>query len=198
MKVPKVCFYYSFIYDEALSRKPVNYKRIEKGRKTVAGFQKYWDKKANRILSSMSKISNLKWKTDKIICYFSFFTPFSYSAPLTIRFRKKKEHMLTVLVHELSHNIFVANRERILLPKSKKGLYKKYARETFNTKVHISVEALMKLTLEKVFGKNAEKYLKWERCWELAKRGRRPSEYKRAWEIMLKEGPENILREVVK
>lgn len=195
MKIPSIYFYYSSIYDEVLSGKPVNYKRIEKGRKVAISFQKYWDKKSYRILTTMSKISHLKWRFDKNICYLSFFAPFSYSAPLTMRIRKEKERMLTILVHELSHNLFVGNRKKVI-PLAK--IYKKYAREKRNVRIHVSVEALVKLTIEKVFKKNAEKYLKYERWWELFKKGRRPIEYKRAWEIMLREGPENVLKQVMK
>jgi len=198
MKIPKVIFYYSTIYDEVLSGKPNNYKRTENAYKAQRKFQKYWDNKERKILTTMSKISGFKWHSEKIVCYLSYFAPFSYSAPLTLKIRDRKGFMFTLLVHELCHVLYVSNKKKMISPKTKKGIYKKYSKERFNTLLHLSVEALLKLTIEKVFKKDAEKYLKYERTWEFFPKTKRGLTYKRSWEIMVKEGPENILKEAIK
>lgn len=198
MKLPKVIFQYSYIYDQAFSSKSQNDRNFENGFKVAVNFQKYWDKNSKRILSVMSEVSKLKWRYDKVWCYLSFFTPFSFSMPLTVKIHKNREQMLTTLVHELSHNLLIQNRDRCFMATEGKKLYKKYESETFTTRVHITVHAIVKLTLEKAFGKGAEKYLKYERMWEISKTSRLASEYKRAREIMEKEGPENVLRQVMK
>lgn len=199
MKIPKIVIGYSEIYDNALSKqKKITYSKnkSERGEKFAKRLQKEWNKYAEEILTTMVKISKLKWKHDTIECFVSFETPYAFSHPLTININNNMYYGIDNLVHELTHILLVSNRVNALPPKSK-ILYKRYKKEKYNVKLHIIVHALIILTFQKVLGKDAEKYLKWERFWKIWPRNRFSKEYKKSWEIVQEVGAENIIRDLL-
>ena len=208
--IPKVKFGYSDAYENALSKRSFkfNHKKRIAYEKVAKKFQSRWDKVDSKILFSMSRLTYLKWKQKEIECYLSSEAGYSYSHPLTIGYKIgwSFDYLIAFVTHELSHIFFWSNKESIILPNDTKqtknniGFYKNYSKESYMTKLHIPVHALVILVIKKVFGKNAEKYLKWERWWEWSPdpSGIKGKDFKRSWEIVEKEGPENILKQIIK
>lgn len=193
---------YSDIYDETFAnlrkKKFKAHKTTLMKVKEAKSIEHIWNRHSKKILTEIAKVTGLKWKRMEIIGYVSEHSPYDFSNPLTIHARKNDKHQIITITHELIHTILDDNSTRVKWPWSKNSrIYNKYRRESYNTKLHIPIEAIMKLTFENVFGENAEKYLKWERWWERTK-VKRSKPYKRAWEIMLKEGPENVLNDIIK
>ncbi|MCS7105921.1 MAG: hypothetical protein NZ942_01210, partial [Candidatus Aenigmarchaeota archaeon] len=89
-------------------------------------------------------------------------------------------------------------KEKVAWPNSKAKIYRKYKNESYTTKLHLPIEAIVILTVKEVFGRNFEKYLRWEKWWENSPKTQRAKDYKRAWEIVEKEGAENIIKDIIR
>lgn len=199
--IPEVEIVYSDIYDAVLSKsKRIRYnrKRLIEGERFTKKLQKAWNKCSNQILFQMSKLTGLKWQKNYMECFVTFNTPYPFSHPLTIYVSKKIEPAIMSIVHELSHILLWGNREKVKWPESNTGIYKKYKNENYNTKLHFSIHALVVLVINKVFGKNGGKYLQWETWWKREPEHPMAKEYKHSWEIVQKEGPENVIKETIK
>jgi hypothetical protein len=201
--IPKVEITYSDIYDIVLrkSKRIIynNKKRIE-GEKFAKNIQKAWNKYDKKILFYMSKLTGLKWPRNYIECTISFNAPYAFSHPLTLDIHERKniQYEITMLVHELTHVLLWGNKNKVRWPESNYGIYKKYKKESYNTKLHFSTHALVILTMRKVFGKDADEYLYWEQWWKQWPKDPFAKYYKRSWEIVQKEGPENVLKQIIK
>jgi hypothetical protein len=206
--IPKIRIIYSSIYDQLLHtyhKKKFGklHRHILQGEKYAAKLQKKWNKIERNVLTTMSKITKLEWKKKEIECYVVKHCKFSFSHPLTLIMRKNLDRVIVTLIHELAHEMFWSNRKKVvwskeLKPWAKKSMiYKKYKNEDYVTKLHLPVHALVILTCKRIFGKNAEKYLKHERFWE-RKKSPGAKAYKRSWEIVNEEGPKNILIDLIK
>lgn len=199
--LPKLEFVYSGIYDTVFSgSKTVSYRKRIEGMKLAKKLQKVWDRHSKRILSCMSKITGLKWPKSYIECILSFNAPYSFSHPLTLKIYKRIpiERCIVVLIHELAHILLWGNREKVKFPRSNAKIYKKYKNESYQTKLHFPVYAIEILTIKKVFGKNAEKYLRIAKWWEISQKSLRAKNYKKSWEIVEKEGPENVIKSIIR
>lgn len=193
--VPKVIFRYSWIYDENWKKWIAVYK-IEKSYLSSKQILKYskeveiiWNKDEKRVLSELAKISKLKWKAQIIKCYVVG-KAIPFSDPLTLPVYKDKERFVDVLVHELIHQLFTQKGN---LEKSRKAwsyFHKKYKNESVNTIIHIPLHAIYYKTYLKCFDEERAK-----RDMEIMSKFK---DYKRAWEIVQKEGYENIIKEFVK
>jgi len=95
------------------------------------------------------------------------------------------DDFIDILVHELIHNLFIQNEKS---NKYFEYLAKMYKRENWNTIVHIPVHAIHKEIYLYFF--NRERL---EREKQICKRYR---DYKRAWEIVEKEGSKKIIEEL--
>jgi len=184
----KIAFRYSWIYDQMWktslnngSMMPDKYpspKEIQK----YMGLQKIkWAKCESKILLEISKITGLDWQESQIYCYVVG-AGRAFSDPLTVPMKPDK-NFIDTLVHELIHQVQIQNAKR--LSKSYAALKAKYSKESIITINHIILFAVyMKLYL-KLFGKK-----------RLQKnRPMKNQEYVRAWEIVEREGFENILKE---
>ena len=146
----------------------------------------------------MSDITGLNWPTDKIDVYVSFYAPYSFSHPLTVKPMQNYYKRIVLLTHELAHILFWCKGRSVLQIRKKKGIFKKYVREKKTVKIHIPAEALVQLTMKRAFKRNWKRYIFWETHWWQTKKSKRAKLYRRAWEIMEKEGAENIIKDVVK
>lgn len=191
--IPKVIFRYSWIYDQNWRVWIKNYKKnygkypsTKEVLSYIKKIDKLWKKEEKIIFRELSKITKIKWNEKIIKCYVvGRCIPFS--DPLTISLYKYPDYFIDVLTHELIHRIF-ATKENF--QKSKKAwdyINKKYKKEIWNTRVHIVIHAIHKHIFLKFFG---EKRLKRE----IKIMGKFP-EYKRAWDIVQKEGYQNIINE---
>lgn len=194
--IPKMEFRYSWIYDIRLRDSPILKRKLKKQGKSypserkilnyIKEIEKIWKRQGDKILREISKVSGLKWREKKIICYVrGFGRPFS--DPLSMRLFKNKNDFIDTLTHELIHQIQIQDGKNWY--KWWKYLTKTYSKEPIITKSHISVHAIHWKLILNIFD---EKRLKKEIKNSFRK------EYKRAWEIVEKEGSGNIIKEFKK
>ena len=194
--IPKVLFSYSPVYDQKITEivHKVHYDYgtfPAKARQYIKKTETAWRKIAAKILLEMPKVCGLKWRRD-IICYVvtrDLHTPFS--TPLTIGFMRGETEITTerfwrILVHELVH-VLTMQQERKTVSKAFSNIHSKYAKESIVTQNHILVDAVLWHIYLKFFG---EKVLKQRIEIESGAR-----DYKKAWQIVEKEGYKNILAE---
>lgn len=197
MKTPKLVFRYSPIYDVVFSGEWPSKEERVKANQLVSKLQKEWNKKSKKVLLAMSKITGLDWPIEHIECYLSYRVPYAFSEPLTLKiFGRSISRYIVTLIHELCHVLIWGNKDKAIWPLDNKGIFKKYEKEPFLTRNHLVIEALVQLTVKKVFSR-PESYLKWERWWERKPKNPRAKWYKKAWEIVQKEGAENVLSEII-
>lgn len=191
---PKIMFKYSRIYDEHWKElgkfygvKDVKYPAEPEIRGYIKKAEKEWRKSEGKILAELSKMTGLKWKDRSISCYVVG-RCIPISDPLTLKVYEKLERFVDVLTHELIHQL-LASQEGSLTRSQKAwdDLYKKYKNESFTTVVHVPVHALHKHILLKFF---QEKRLNDE----VGSLIMFP-DYKRAWDVVEKEGYLNIIKE---
>jgi len=192
--LPKIIFRYSWIYDQIwrdIRKNRKDYPSIKKVLNYRLKAEKIWKKEGNKILTEIEKITHLKWRAKIIICYVvGNSRPFS--DPLTIPFYKKTTRFLDTLTHELIHNIFVQNFDRT--EKCWNFFFSKYKKESRTTNIHVPLHAIHTRILLNLYGKNR---LKEEIEWAGNFIKKYP-DYKRSWEIVNKDGHQNIIKEFVK
>ena len=181
--IPKIDFVYSGVYD-GIWLKPKNKLDQKFIKKYFNSIEKIWRKEGGKILKEISKISSLKWKEKKVKCYF-ISGGRCFSDPLTIKYFKNKNQFIDTLTHELIHQIQIQNAD---WDKWKK--YHKYGKESFKTQSHIFLHAVHYKILSNLYGRNRlEKNIRRHNKWK---------DYKKAWEIVIKETPEKIIKEFKK
>jgi len=201
--IPKINFKWSFIYQEEIHLpKSIKYNR-EFSEKYVKNFIKEvsgkWEKIGNDILKYMEDITNLKWKKSEIECYVIEVSQFGpISDPLTIPislFCKDQISSLSVdrfidmLIHELIHNLFVQNEDKIM-DNYFNYLIKKYKGVGWNAAIHVPVHAIHKEIFMKFFD-NKRLQSEIDACSYYP-------EYSKAWEIVMKEGSKRIIKTMKK
>lgn len=182
----RIIFKYSWIYDQIWkTRLNNNFKRLDKYPspneiKEYIELQRIkWAKYETKILSEISKITGLEWQEDKIYCYIVGFCT-AFSDPLTLSMKANK-NFIDTLAHELIHQIQIQNSKKLL--KSYTSLKAKYPNESILTINHIILFAVyMKLYLKLFDRKRLQK-----------NKPSKNQEYVKAWQIVEKEGSENIL-----
>jgi hypothetical protein len=190
---PKVIFKYSWIYDQIwkegwLSKGAKDYPSSKKVLNYIAKIRKVWQREEKRVIQEISKTVGLRWKAKLIDCYVvGKCSPFSH--PLTMPVYEKDNNLfIDVLTHELIHNIFVQNKKK--MDKVWKYFNNKYKKESIKTKHHIYLQAIHKHILLNLYG---DERLKTE-----IKRSQKRKDYKRAWDIVHKEGYLNLIRALKK
>lgn len=192
---PKILFIYSKVYDGFLKAKYGKKEKFklpsEKTRKKILNYikkvEKTWRKDEKRILAEISRITKLSWKNRVIYCYVVGKLNFTLSDPLTLPIQNKVNRFIDLLIHELIHNIFASRENFRRAKKAWNYIYKKYKKESENVKIHIVIYAIYAYIYLKFFD---EKRLKKDIQW-----ASKYKDYKRAWEIVLKERYQNIIKE---
>lgn len=194
--VPKIQITYSPTYDYILHlyrRKRYTRKKISSGIKYSHELKKILNKILKKFFKILKEITGIEWHDDeKIKVYIVTDVIYPFADPLTIPMKKKKEEALVFIIHELIHLFLISNKDRIKW----KEFYKKYGDKKDETKNHILLYAILFLLYPKLFGKKAQKLLKFEKWWE---RYDLPLKkyYLEAWKIVEKEGPEKIIKELI-
>jgi len=125
MNIPKIIFKYSWIYDQnwrewiKIYRKKIKrYHSIKQVQNYIKKAEKMWRKNEKKILTELSNITKLKWKSKFIYCYVvGRCIPFS--DPLTLPVCKKHpDYFVDILVHELIHRLFAEEGNLEQLKKS--------------------------------------------------------------------------------
>ena len=181
-------FNYSWIYDQNIhwwNRKRLNPNSYKKTSSYIKKLENKWNKIDKTVFDTISELSNLKWKNKEIECYVVNALIYSFSVPLTITTKNDLDQQIEILIHELIHNIWIQNLDKIKIKD-----YNKYGKLNQNTKIHILVHAIEKEVLIKLFGD--EKTKKYIKTYD------KSSDYKKAWNIVEKEGSRRIIREWIK
>ncbi len=190
MIMPRVVFKYSWIYDQrwkeiSKSNKYPSRRKILKYKNLV---ERLWRKEERKVLREISSISNLKWKEKVIDCYVvGYCIPFSYPLTLPI-FEKHPNYFIDILIHELIHQIFIQNGKKT--EKAFNYFLRKYKKEPFNTRIHIPLHAIHTHIYLKFFGR--------DRLGIDIRESKKYQEYRKSWQIVMKEGHQNIIREFTK
>jgi hypothetical protein len=193
--IPKIEFRYSWIYDDLFRESKETKSLFRKaGRKYpstkvilkyIDEIKSLWVKKEKKILDSISKNSGLKWRENKIIVYVIGGGVPGFSDPLTMRIFKDKNHFVDTLIHELIHQIQVQDAKNWM--KWWNYLEKEYKKESQTTKSHIFLDAVNYKVILDVFDK--------KRLQKVIRSNDKFKSYKIAWEIVQREGYENIIKE---
>ncbi|UZE93066.1 MAG: hypothetical protein ACKKMV_02755 [Candidatus Nealsonbacteria bacterium] len=192
---PKIVFKYSWIYDQnwkewikIYKKKVKNYPSTRKILNYIKKIERLWRKEEKKVLQELSKITHLQWKEKSIICYVvGKCRPFSVPLTMSVYENYPEDYFIDVLIHELIHNLFYQNYKRT--EKGWEYIYRKYKKESGKTKHHILLHAIHSHIYLKFYDK---------------KRLKRDidslpiSDYKRSWQIVQKEGYQNIITEFVK
>lgn len=194
---PKIIFKYSWIYDENWKEWIRFYKKDSKKYPSVKEIQNYlkkvkklWQKDKRRVLTELSRISHLNWKDKSIYCYIvGRCRPFS--DPLTLPvYKNRPDYFIDILTHELIHRLFTQENNLLKSEKAWKYIDNKYKKESRIIRIHIPLYAIHSHIYLKFYG---EKRLK--RDFDLIKV---LPHYKKAWEIVYKDGYKNIITEFTK
>ncbi len=199
---PKLEFIYSSIYQEVihspyLESEKYDYEKYEDFVKDyISKIKDIWKNIEKEVFNYVEEISNLNWKEDSIKLYVikrSFFLAFSdpLTIPIELDIGEKvitltHERFIDMLIHELIHNLFIQNKEKI-------GKYfttflpKKYEKESLVTQAHILLHALHKKIFLKLFDKKRLDL-------EIEMNAYYP-DYKRSWEIINEIGEDKIIQE---
>lgn len=172
----------------------------DKSNKRISNFIKKvepkWRKIEGKILAELSRVSGLKWSEPKIKCYVTTHqldAPFSDPLTIGILYGKNDEHtapagyFLDILVHELIHQLFIQQGQNKKFQYAYWKQINKHKKEHFNVTIHILLHALLKHLLLKYFGKEMLK--------KEFEGSKKLCDYNRAWQIVEKEGYQNIISE---
>lgn len=192
--IPQLEMRYSYIYDNGYRNSPSIKKYLKKINKSypsreqimifIKKLNKEWKKHNIKILKSIEKTTDLKWREKKIICYV-IGAGRAISDPLTIGVYKKTDKTIDVLTHELIHQIQIQTENK-KWNKWWNYLRKKYKKESITTKAHIFLSAVHKeIYLDLFSNKRLQRDIK--ECNKFP-------DYKRAWDIVEKEGNKNIIK----
>ena len=203
MMLPKINFIWSFIYQSDVHSLFIKTEKYdyEEYEKYVSNFinnlKLEWKKHSEGVLNYMEEISGLKWRNAEIDCFVVKISPFySISYPLTIPiqfeadnqvYTLSQDRYIDMLIHELIHILFVQNE---IITNNYFGylLKKKYSDEEFNAAIHVPVHAMYKKILLCFFNE--------ARLATDIKMSDYYPDYKRAWDIVMKEGEDKILEEM--
>jgi len=194
--LPKIVFRYSRVYNSYFKNNPQILKYLNDNKKSypevneITGFlktiEKKWEKIGPKILSEISTISNLEWKDIKVNCYIvGYCRPFS--DPLTIKIYDNLDDFFIVLIHELIHQIQIQNK--LLYKNWIKYLLKNYSNKSKLTRGHIFLYSVFSKIIINNFGK--------DKLGRYRGKINRP-EYREAFEIVDKEGIDNIINKFKK
>jgi hypothetical protein len=190
---PKIIFKYSWIYDQIwkeglLMKKKKSYPSPEKVLNYIKKIEKLWRKEEKKVFQELARVTHLRWKTKTIDCFVvGRCRPFSYPLTMPI-YEKHPDYFIDVLTHELIHNIFIQNKEKT--EKAFQYFHKKYKKQSLTTRIHIPLHAIHSHIYYKFFNENRLKrdikFIGFLR------------DYKKSWQIVEKEGYQNIISEFIK
>lgn len=195
MKTPKIIFRYSWIYDEMWKetikdKKEIrNYPSPKKILNYIKKIERLWQEYEKKIFSELSKITGLKWKSEYIPCYI-IGQHHPFSDPLTMPVYKRQDWFIDTLIHELIHQLFIQNGN---IQQSKKAwayIFRKYRKQSHTTAIHIPLHAIHSHIYLKFYGeKRLKRNIRIMNAY---------LDYRNSWQIVQKEGYQNIIQEFIK
>lgn len=208
METPKINFIYSPIYDgrckectKLLERgKNITYPSSQEIIRFIKQVEKRWKPQEKKILTEMAKLVNFSWSDKEIKCYIvGRCRPFSDPLTIMVYYQTKSkaydiDQFIDTLTHELIHQLFIQDGNRQRGQKAWDYIHRKYKKESLSTKVHIVLESIHKAIYLKFFDeKRLQNDIRWAK-----KVSKKYKQYKRAWEIVERDGYQNIIKEFKK
>jgi len=197
MVIPKVIFKYSYIYDKnwkgwikAYRKKTQKYPSAKQIQNYIKKVENLWSKDEKKILTALQDITSLKWKSKYIQCYIvGRCIPFSDPLTLSV-YDKNLYYFIDTLIHELIHQLFTQDGNFKQSKKAWNYIRRKYKYTSHRTKIHIPLFAIYSYIYIKFYGER--------RLQMNIKSIIFLTDYKKAWNIVQKEGYQNIIREFTK
>lgn len=205
MKIPKIIFKYSGAYNrfhkewlkayasEEFKSHNRKFSSAEKELKVLDNYKRrvctVWNNHEKDILQELSEISSLNWEEEIIECYIVY-VGMTISNPLTMHTFKEDSDFVDFLTHEMIHRLFMEPENLKRTKTAWKYIDRKYRNESEKTRLHIPIQALHNHIFLKFFNK--------ERLERHIKKFNYFPDISRAWQIVQKEGYQNILREFTK
>ena len=189
--IPKIEFKYSWIYDQKWQNwmKHGPYPSTKKTLDYIKKVEPLWRKEEKRIFNEMSKVTGLKWAEKSVLCYVVG-RAMPFSDPLTLAAFDDKKWFIDTLTHEMIHQLFFQGRNGKRLDKVWDYFMDKYKKEDRVTIIHIPLQAIHSHIYLKLFGKKRMEN-------DIKTMSYYPA-YKRSWEIVQKEGYQNIIKELTR
>lgn len=151
--------------------------------------EKYFDNNEKKILNGLQKITGLSFSKNIMDIYLIDSTSTaSTSKPTIVGTKGTPQKIVRVIIHELIHNLLWDNNER---KNWENKIIKLYPKENKSTAIHIAVHTILEAIYIEVLKKPKEIEKDIEECQNW------PS-YKRAWEIVKKEGYKDIIKKLKK
>jgi len=179
LNIPIINIQSSYLLEDRFELPKITEKKIKE-------YQKEWEKYEKHILSTMQDITGLVFNYNIIDVY--IVNPFKFggiSRPIVIGGGMSGDRFICVLTHELIHRIMNDNIQKVNWHKKAWSMYSK---ETHMVAHHVIVHAILEGVLRRTHNENM---LKWD-----IKISQKSSDYKRAWEIVKKEGYKNIINKL--
>ena len=143
----QVVFDYSVTYDEMLCS--LMKKDLRKSiSKDVASFVKFWRKYEKKIFAAIEKHSGLSYSSDAVCYIVSHLPELALSRPLTMRYMRDHKRLAYVLIHELLHELFSQNKQKVVL-----YVDTIFATMDLDFRHHVPVLMLQQKVVTSVFGK---------------------------------------------
>jgi hypothetical protein len=192
---PKVTFIYSSVYDVKWRRGELGSKRrdafypaAEKILDYIREVEKKWRREERKVMVEISRTASLGWAEEKIDCFVvGRCRAFSFPTTLQI-YEGDYQRFIDILTHELIHRIFSSKDNKKRAKRAWNYFNKKYSEESRTTRVHVVVYA--------VHTHLYKKFSREHRIEENAKRVEHKPDYRRAWEIVKRDGYETIIEEL--
>ena len=146
-----------------------------------------WDKQEKKILDGLEKITGLCFIKNYMDVY--LINPDnrpSISSPAIVKFQDNINETICIIIHELIHNLMWDNVQK---DNWSLKIQKLYPNENRKTAIHVVVHTILEALYTDILN-NPEEIIK-----DINKMQKYP-DYKRAWEIVKKEGYKNIIKKL--
>jgi len=152
--------------------------------------EKAWNLIEKDIIGEISGALRLGWEEEEIVCYITS-NAHGISDPMTVGINDRNlDRIIGTIIHELAHRIFIQEENKNLAEPAWNWIKGEYAKESLITQIHIVCHSLLKHLYLKFFDN--------ERLNQNIARHQKYDDYKKAWEIVEKEGYQKILDDFVK
>ena len=179
LSVPIINIQSSYLLEDRFELPKITEKKIKE-------YRKGWKKYEKKILIAMQDVTGLVFDHNIIDVY--VVNPFRFGAisrPIIIGGGMSVDRFICVLTHELIHRIMNDNIQKVNWHKKAWNMYPK---ETHMVAHHVAVHAILENVLRSTYNKNM---LVWD-----IKISQKSPDYKRAWEIVNKNGYKTIIKKL--
>lgn len=146
--------------------------------------KKVWEKQEKKVLSGLEKVTRLCFVKNYMDVYLinADDRP-SISSPIIVKMQDDAYRTICIIIHELIHNLMWDNQQKFNWSIKIQKLYKN---ENKKTAIHVAVHAILEAIYTDILKKPKE-------IVRDIKDMQNYPDYKKAWEIVKKEGYKNII-----